>query len=75
MKKLFFLVLALLVIAAILIGTHVEGPSDEKTGDEKTGDENYHGEDDEQPGDGVDTGPGDTNVPDSPGNRTRFKDR
>jgi hypothetical protein len=70
MKKLFFLVLALLVIAAILIGTHVEGPSDEKTGDE-----NYHGEDDEQPGDGVDTGPGDTNVPDSPGNRTRFKDR
>ncbi|MCC7577229.1 MAG: hypothetical protein KK926_10410 [Methanomethylovorans sp.] len=66
MKKSFFLILALLLIAAFLIGTGVEKPDS---------DEKYHGEDEEQPGSGVDTGSGDTNAPDSPGDRTRFKDR
>lgn len=37
-------------------------------------DENYHGEDGEQPGIGVDIGPGESSAPDSPGDRVRFKE-
>ncbi len=65
MKKILALLLVLLMIAVSFNGTAIAG----------SGDENYNGEDGEQPGIGVDTGPGETNAPDSTGDRTRFKDR
>lgn len=64
MKKILVLILALLLIATFSSGTGL-------------GDENYNGEDGDQPGNGAidnDT-PGDTKAEDSPGDRTRFKDR
>ncbi|OPY22339.1 MAG: hypothetical protein A4E24_00027 [Methanomethylovorans sp. PtaU1.Bin093] len=68
MKKILVLILALLVITTFSSSTGLAG----------SGDENYNGEDDEQPGEGVtnnDDNPGDTKAQDSPGDRTRFKDR
>lgn len=59
------LLLVLLVALSFFGGTAVAG----------SGDENYNGEDGEQPGIGVDEGPGETNSPNSTGDRTRFKDR
>ena len=61
-KKVLILILVLLMAAAYF----------DETGE--SGGENYNGEDSEQPGIGVDIGPGKTNADDQ-GNRTRFKDR
>jgi hypothetical protein len=64
MKKVLALMLALLMIAAFAGGTALVGSADE----------NYNGEDGEQPGIGVDAGPGETHAPASSGDRMRFKD-
>lgn len=65
MNKVLVLIFVLLMIVASFGGTAVAG----------SGDENYNGEDGEQPGVGIDMGPGETHAPDSSGDRTRFKDR
>ncbi|WMW25628.1 hypothetical protein RE474_02585 [Methanolobus sediminis] len=61
-KKVLIMILILLIAAAYFDGT------------EESGGENYNGEDGEQPGIGVDIGPGKSNADDQ-GDRTRFKDR